>query len=292
VHSTLFFNFYHQDKVLRDIFRTKEFRIALSYAIDREEINDLNYKGLGTPMNVGASPLAPQWYIEEYSQRYAEYDPDKANSMLDELGLKWDNNREYRLRPDGKRLQVELTVGTPWPGENVANCELVKKYWNAVGVGVVLKPTATSAWVAKTEASQFDVLAYAATFGFPTNPPYQHNQLYAFNNRTYWGVQWANWMVTGGKSGEEPPAPVKRLYELYQMFPATGSEEDRIPLYREAMKIHADNFWMIGCVSEPAISRFFVVNNKIGNATEYGLAGFRNADAKFSYSWPTYFFKD
>lgn len=38
-----------KDPVLRNLFQNRDFRIALSLAIDREEINELCYLGIGTP---------------------------------------------------------------------------------------------------------------------------------------------------------------------------------------------------------------------------------------------------
>ena len=50
------YNLTHRDPVLREMFRDKRFRIATSYALNREEINDLVFLGLASR---GRWPLTP-----------------------------------------------------------------------------------------------------------------------------------------------------------------------------------------------------------------------------------------
>ena len=91
------------DDVLRDLFREVSFRRALSLAIDRHEINEVLYFGRAKPTQINALSTS-KYYNPDYDDSWAQYDPDQANQMLDELGLEWDRNNEFRLRPDGERL--------------------------------------------------------------------------------------------------------------------------------------------------------------------------------------------
>ena len=103
------------DMDLRPIFQDVRFRRALSLAINRDEINQVVFFGLGEPAQMTLLPTS-KYYEESYAQAWAEYDPDAANTLLDEMGLQWDNRREYRLLPNGKRLSftVEyINVETP-----------------------------------------------------------------------------------------------------------------------------------------------------------------------------------
>ena len=289
--SPIYFNFYHEDPVLRELFLDKDFRIALSIGIDRQEISDLNYKGLAEISQVSASPKM-DIYVDEYAMMYTEYDPDKANAMLDSMGLKWDNNKEWRLRSDGKRLQLEIKAFTPWPAENVANCELIGQYWKDLGIEVVVKPTERTTWVAQIQASDFMLAAYSSHFGFPSYPPTNAPALFPRGLSSYQFVQWAVWLETNGEKGVEPPADVKRLAEIRLEIPPLADKAKKDALYKEAFKIHADNLWSIGIVREPSIGRYFIFKNNVGNVSEYGMANWRIADYKFPYAWSTYYFKD
>ncbi len=120
------------DKVLAKLFDTPDFRQALSVAINRAEVNELVWNGLGEPRQ--ASPIngSPE-YDPELEQKWAEYDPKLANDLLDKLGLKKGADG-VRLRPDGKPLEVTITH-TSNQGDRANDAhELIKKYWTAIGV--------------------------------------------------------------------------------------------------------------------------------------------------------------
>ena len=47
-------------------------------------------------------------YSEALKTAYIEYDPGKANSILDEIGLNQKDRDGFRLRPDGKTFEIVL----------------------------------------------------------------------------------------------------------------------------------------------------------------------------------------
>ena len=288
---SLHFNFFHKDPILRDLFRNKKFRVALSVAINREEISNLLFKGLANPSQVAPSEKTP-WYVEEYAKQYTEYDPKTANKILDELGLAWDKNHEYRLRSDGKQLRFVISAFTPWPPENVETSELIKGYWKDIGINAVVKPVDRQLWVTQVTAAEFEVASYAATGGSYGEPPVGSGWIFPTSAYSYWAPMWGLWLGTNGKSGEEPPADVKRLYEIYKEIPKLSSEEERIELTKEAFKIHAKNLWMLGIMTRPGIGDFFIVKNNMGNGIQKdGYASYRTASIKFPNNWCTLFFK-
>ena len=69
-------NFNNRDPEKRKIFEDKNFRIALSIAIDREAINDLVFLGRAE-ISQGA-PIPSSRWDEEMALQYTEFDPDKA----------------------------------------------------------------------------------------------------------------------------------------------------------------------------------------------------------------------
>ncbi len=296
-HSTIYFNYLHPDPVLRELFLNKDFRIALSYGTDRKQVSDLNYRSLAEPMQVEFSPDYKDLFDPAAAKRYVDYKLDEANAMLDKIGLKWDAAKEWRVRSDGKRLQLEFKAYKEYPAENIANCELIAQQWKKMGIEVVVKPTQGSLWFEQMKAGDYMVSVYGGGYGFPSSPPYKSNSLFPLGDGTYsyWCEPWSIWVITGGKSGVEPPEDVKKALlrnkEIVDQIPSTASPEKRNAMYKEAAKNMSDLFLMIGVVIEPNVGRYFIFKNKVGNATEYGLAGFRNADFKFSYTWPTYYFK-
>ena len=86
-------NINHKDPVMRAIFSDRRFRIALSYAVNRTEINKIVCRDKGTPRQ--AAPLKEsEFYSASYEKAYTEFDPAKANALLDEMGLKTSSRRE------------------------------------------------------------------------------------------------------------------------------------------------------------------------------------------------------
>ncbi|GAI52566.1 unnamed protein product, partial [marine sediment metagenome] len=126
-----------EDPILRKIFQDVRFRRALSLAINREEINNVIFYGLAEPRQYTVISQSV-YYEEEFAGAYAGYDPEEANRLLDEMGLKWDKNHEWRLRPDSKILSSTLEYFLcETPKDKIS--ELVKEYWEAIGFKITIK---------------------------------------------------------------------------------------------------------------------------------------------------------
>jgi len=268
--ATIYLNFFHKDPVLQKIFRDKRFRKALSMAINRDEINNMFFKGLGIPSQQAPNPADP-WYEEKFGKAYTEYDPDSANKILDEIGLKWDKNHEYRLRPDGKELK-SVMIQLHGEAEEVPYIEiqeLVKKYWKKIGFEIVVKPTNVSLWVTRLRASDFDIAGYAGNSGSAGYPPVKSVFVFPFSNYCYWGTKWGLWFSTNGKSGKEPPEDAKRLMEIYDEIRSEVSMEKKTALYKEAFTIHMENLWLIGLINRAPQQYFYVVTNHFRNVPNH-----------------------
>ncbi len=98
------------DEVWRTLFRDVRVRRALSLAIDRHEINMAVFYGLGTASADTVLPESPL-YKPEYANAWIDHDPEKANQLLDEVGLHNRNDDGFRLLPDGR--PAEITIETP-----------------------------------------------------------------------------------------------------------------------------------------------------------------------------------
>jgi len=112
------------DPVLRQLFDTPEFREALSIAINREEINQLIYSGIMTPRQASPVRGSPQ-YDPEFTSRWTEYDPERANALLDGLGLTERDSAGHRLRPDGQVLGFTITYSEVLGSMNPDEVQLV-----------------------------------------------------------------------------------------------------------------------------------------------------------------------
>ncbi|MGQ9632553.1 MAG: ABC transporter substrate-binding protein [bacterium] len=275
---------YTEDPVLRDIFRDVRFRRALSLAMNRDEINQLLYHGMGTPRQVTVVPQSP-YYEESFAKAYIEYDPERANSLLDEMGLKRGPDG-YRLRPDGKRLEIVLEY---WPGETPKGptTELVLKHWDDIGIKIAAKPEDESLIITRTSANLIQMGLWhgdRCAFLFPIEPFYWVPM--NAGKEVPWAIQWARWYRSGGKSGEEPPPEMKRLLQLWERMRMTVDEEERIRLGKEILKSNAENLWTIGTVG--LVPHPVIVKNRLRNVPENGMWGWDQR--RFSSYLPEQFF--
>ena len=117
---------------LKQAFRDKKVRIALSHAINREEINQIIYFGLLDLAGYSFGPSNP-YFSEEAYRKYAEYDPEVARALLDEAGYRDSDGDGYRELVDGSRFEMNIDV-TSTPETGVDVCELVADHWRAVGI--------------------------------------------------------------------------------------------------------------------------------------------------------------
>src|SRR5262249_48120702 len=129
--TVVMLNLTHKDPVKRAIFDNKDFRIGLSYAIDRQSIIDSAFLGQGQPWQ--AAPLkGTTIYNEKLAKQYTESDVAKANEYLDKVCPKKDD-QGFRLGPDGKRISINIMV-IPALGDWLDATQLVAQYWQKVGI--------------------------------------------------------------------------------------------------------------------------------------------------------------
>jgi len=280
------FNLTHKDPVLRKIFNDIRFRQAMSLAIDRDEINDLLYFGKAVPRQATILPTV-SFYEPWMGKYYAEYDPEKANQLLDEMGLKKGEDG-YRLRPDGKTLVLTLAyVQTEGPKAKIS--ELIKHYWEDVGVKTVVREIQRELYYTRAEANELDVGVWHCDRAgelvmYQTNatrfvPPWGEMGS---------GQPWATWYETGGKAGEEPPEVIKKLFNLRDEWLATpfGTEKYR-KLGKEIATINVKNLFLIGTVGMAPVP--IVVKDELKNVPE--KAAFGELTRWYSYIPPQWFFE-
>ena len=245
--QTFYWNQTSKDPVLREIFNDIRFRQATSLAINRAEINDSLFFGRAVPRQATVNPgneLFEPWMADHY----AEYDPDRANELLDEMGLEWDANREYRLRPDGKRIAVVFPY-RELEGPKQRINELAQEYWKAIGIDVTLKQVSSSLFWEMVNANEVEL-------GGKHLDMNTVNGLYSCTFcrfRPSWGVSngrpWQYWYNTDGAQGEEPPPDVKELFELSDRWLTMPPDTDEWrALGKELMKRNVEGMYQIGTV--------------------------------------------
>ncbi len=129
----------NQDPETGKWMRSKDFRNALSLAMDRVSINDTVFLGLGVPKNWAPHPSTPYYPGDTAAFHNTEYDPDKANQLLDGLGLTARDADGFRLRTDGSGERLSF-LNLAELGNGDKSAELLVDYFADVGIDMPSKP--------------------------------------------------------------------------------------------------------------------------------------------------------
>jgi peptide/nickel transport system substrate-binding protein len=265
-NPVIYFNYSCKDPVLRNLFNNDKFRKALSIAINREEKNQLCYHGLGKPRQAslisGVFAYSPEW-----EKAWAEYDPKRANAMLDEIGLSKRDKDGYRLRPDGKRLELTIEY-TPRFGPWTDIFEMVRKYWEAVGVKVAVKSIESVLWTTRRDANELEVTGWQ----MDSQAPWlcEGTWMAPLGIPRYWGIEFARWWESEGKIGVKPEGDMYKLLQLWDKLKGAKDQLELTRAAREMVRLHIKNIWLIGTVGETP--DLVIAKNYVRNVPEELLA--------------------
>jgi peptide/nickel transport system substrate-binding protein len=260
------------DPVMRPLLQDRRFRQALSLAVNRQEINQILYYGLGLP---GQNTVlrSPGGGHEEPRMAYARFDLRQANRLLDEMGLIARDNRGFRLRPDGLRL--DLIVETSGDEtEHTDVLELVKDAWAEIGIELLIRTSQLEVFRRRVFSGEAMMSAYNGNFGFglPT-PDMNPDWLAPVSQQQLQWPKWGLYFETKGREGEPPTLPAaKHLVELYQRWLVSGDADERARVWAKMLDINAEEVFTIGIVG--GTLQPIVVKN-----------GLQGVPAKGVYSW-------
>ena len=264
--NILAINLNHKDPVLREIFGRREFRIALSHALDREALNEIAFFGVAVPRQV-CPPAASPYYVAEYEKAYIEYDPEKANRLLDSIGLDKRNRDGVRLRPDGQPLSIRIEV--PDVFVNTRLFELVARDWTQVGVKTEMKLEARQLFYMRKSALLHDVGTWgAADEVLPIMDP---RWFLPYSQESIWAIGYSRWFTSDGEAGEEPTGDLRQAIELYKQILRTPDADEHVRLFKQIIELNRQNLWVIGTLGQ--VPSIFVVHNSFRNVPEVALAG-------------------
>ena len=266
--GVIFNQTYAKDPELAKVMANKDFRIAMSYAINRKQINESAFLGTGEPRQGVPKKGHPYYPGDEYAFKYTQYDPAKANQMLDAVGLDKKDAEGFRLLPSGKRLMIELSVVEVFgPYRDIAT--LVTRDFEKVGVKVNMQIRERSLHFQMRQANDLQAEMWNQdTAGFPFTGSTKYDfRKDLYGNLTY-GPLWKQWYDTNGKEGVEPPAEAKKIIELQDKSKTVGPAE-KANIAKELFKIWVDNMFEIGTVGLTATDQgVAVVNVKLHNVPE------------------------
>jgi len=267
--SSVEFNLTHKDPVMQAIFRDKRFRFAVSHAIDRQMISELVWLGLGEPWQVAPYETS-RFYNERLAHTALEYNPEKANKLLDEMGLDKRDANGWRLRPDGKTLHIAFMAFNEAGLPQVS--EIVLDNLKAVGLSANLRIVDLGYLSQQRDANAHDAAIIFHSWGTQDGMflAGMANHLVAVSWLSFWAPEWTTWYRTGGEKGTKPIPEMLKALAAFEKARTTMDRKQQEKWFKVVTDIAADNLWTIGTVKYPGFT--IVTNPKLRNVPRSFLA--------------------
>jgi peptide/nickel transport system substrate-binding protein len=268
------FNRTSKDPVMRELYRDLRWNQAMSYAINRKEVQEVVFLGTGVVRQAAPNPEC-SYFKKEWEDYCVEYDPDKANALLDELGLDKRDADGYRLRPDGQTLALNIELTIP-DSPTLDVTQVVAKHWEDVGVKVTYKEVERTLYQTRSAANEIEVSVWhadrtneARAFvpGVGKLVP-DSIEYYAFSGTN----EWLRWHLSKGEQGEEPPDDWKQLFVDIDAWHTSFTQEDYLALATKIFDfVILDNLRVIGTVGFTTWP--VIVKKDLGNFPQAGFMG-------------------
>jgi peptide/nickel transport system substrate-binding protein len=250
------------DPELGELLANRDFRIALSIGINRDEIRESAFLGLGEIRQPVPAPWHPYYPGDESAFRYTELDVEEANRILDGLGLTRGPDGNRRL-PSGAPLRLEISVVPAFgPWTDVA--QLVAADWQALGLTTDVQVRERTAHFTMRDSNELmieiwndDTTAFPFTGNPKVDPRSQPATIFAVESRTLYR--------SDGERGIEPTGGIKRIVDIIEEAKTVGVEQ-QIALAQELFTLTSNELYGIGTVGlTPMIQGVVVVNEDLKN---------------------------
>jgi ABC-type dipeptide/oligopeptide/nickel transport system permease component/ABC-type transport system substrate-binding protein len=272
---------YDDDPVSRlkgELLNDKRFRQALSLAINRRQIIDAEWNGMGEP-----SQMAPGkesiYHYPKLSNAFIEYDPKLAGKLLDETGLTERDVTGLRKFKDG--TPIVFFISTLQGDDLMGPIQFVIRDWAKVGIRAIARERGTGIFFTEKFARKPD---FIATSGRESGLDILTSGRYIpENEHCTWATGWGQWYHEDGMLGSvlskapdciEPPVghPIREAMRLYDLASTETDPARRMEIFRPALDIAAENLWTINISTPPPV--LIVVKNGLKGLPKTAVWGY------------------
>lgn len=261
-HLALFPNLNVNNPILRKLIRDVRFRRALSLGVHRHEINQVIYYGLAIGGNNSVLPESPL-YRPTYRNKWANFDLQKANQLLDDIGLVQRDSSGIRLMPDGSPLHLIIeTAGESTEQTDVL--ELVRDSWLKIGIKIFSKPSQRNVFRNRIFSGETAMSIWSGVENGLITADSSPAEFVPTSQQSLQWPKWGQYHETNGKAGEKPTGEhIIHLLELYQRWKNTAAQKEKSKIWQKILEIHSDQIYSIGLVA--AVLQPVVVSSQLKN---------------------------
>ncbi len=266
--ASFYFNqSYDGDAEIAKWVTSKDFRNAFSMGIDRAQLNEAFWLGLGTPGSPIPEDTSPYNPGPEWRTKWHVKDIKQANDLLDKAGLTKKDSEGYRLRIDnGQRLRLPVTAISGSFLDFGQIGEMVTQHLKQIGLQLDILVQERTLATTNAQGNKQPIMLFVCD-GTEKLSLWPQYTLPLNATDAYLGPVFANWYGSGGKVGKQPTDP--ELLKAIAMFQSSfGKQADeRYKICQEVWKIAVDQCWTVGTVGlSPAQLGVRIVKNNFGNA--------------------------
>jgi len=267
-NMALYPNLNTNDPVYRKLLQDVRFRFALSHAIHRYEINQVVYFGLVQESNNTVLPKSPL-FRSDYQTTGIEFDLDKANRLLDELGLEKRDDRGIRLLADGRPLEILVqTAGESTEQTDVL--ELIHDSWLRAGIKLYSIPSTREVFRNRIFSGDAIMSIWSGLPNALPNADSSPMDLAPTSKYQYQWPKWGSYYESGEQSGEAPEIPAARqLVELNDRWAEVQTQQQREAIWHQILAINRDQMFIIGLVNQ--VPHPVVVSEYLRNVPDKGF---------------------
>jgi len=218
------------------------FRQAVSLAQNRQEMIDNVYYGYASVSKETVDPA------------YAAQDIDKANKLLDDMGLTKKDADGMRMYADGTPMNIILTNGQQAP-DLTPVADLIAANLKKIGIKVTIKAVDSNLHGQQVAANQVQMdLMWSRDVGWDNGK----------SDPGVTGQLWADWINSSGAKGQEPPAWVKQATDINaRRWQSVSGGDEYNKIVEESLKWTRDNLPYVNLVEH--VKYPMVANAKLGN---------------------------
>jgi peptide/nickel transport system substrate-binding protein len=253
------------DPEIRKWLTNADFRRALSLGIDRDQLNETFWLGVGTPGSVVPGESRPQNPGPEWRKKWSVLDIKQANQLLDKIGLTKKDAAGFRVRTDnGERLRIQIVAVQaflPYPKLS----EMVADQWQKIGIQADVRELERNLALTRVRNNDTHIFIWN-NGGTELLYLFPRHAIPVDPTEAYMGPLYAQYYASGGAQGDKPDDPnILRIWELFSEA-ASLKAEGRNHNAQEIWKILVDQQYGIGTVGQsPAGLGVRLVSNKLGN---------------------------
>ena len=277
------------DLAWRRAFWDVRVRRALSLAINRDEINKAVFFGLGQPSSNSVLPDSPL-FKQRYRDAWADFNPDKANELLDDAGLLRKRKRGLRHLPDGRECSiiVETTAENSFDTDVL---ELVTDYFRDIGFHIYTHVSHRELFRQRIiNGNTLLALWWGIDNGVPTADMSPRELAPTSNDQVQWPL-WGLHELSGGGEGRPAEMPeAQALLDLFHHWRRSSSFADRERIWHEMLEMFTQQVFTIGIVN--SVLQPVVKNTRLQNLPDKGLYGFDPLSYLGVYMPDTFWFKE